>query len=466
MVSKFLINTRVIDRYWSHLVPSFVFGLFIIGSLISGPTWIVDQDPDYAYLFNGLNYTLSRTQLVHIHHPGTPLQIVIGLLIGGISLVLGPTESIAQSVVVHAEWYLAIINFSFVCCWYWLSVSMAQSVAARTSRSAAMLLQLLPLSSWVMLRNLLEVTPELMLMCIFTALTWMLTSIDPTSAVIISTSHGHRTRSWSLPAIELVTSIIGSLMLATKVTTAPLLFLPWLFTSNWKQKLRLPIWVGLGFIGWTWPIRMYYWEVWDWVQANLTHAEGHGTGRVGYPDLLIAFAHIKVMLSSHPALILMGLLAGLIALGWTIHFFTHQNWHWPRKLGQLFWASTLIQLASVITFARFPEPQYIVPCLSLIPIQLFALHQLELTKSKWQAGKKKLVFASATIMVIGSLFQFGQLNIKYWHQRQAKLTECADQLANHENGLEICRGRYNALNFGNWWSGSKRTKEIEDLAKR
>lgn len=67
----------------------FVFSLgpiiFCVIYLIASPNpiryYIKTVDPEYAYLFSGLNFSQLHFKIAHIDHPGTPLQLLICVII-------------------------------------------------------------------------------------------------------------------------------------------------------------------------------------------------------------------------------------------------------------------------------------------------------------------------------------------------------------------------------------------------
>src|SRR3954471_3207030 len=72
-----------------------------------------DYDPAYIYLFNGLGIVEGYVPR-HVDHPGTPLQVLIGLVVFAAHAVMrltGATGSdIGASVVATPETYLAVVS--------------------------------------------------------------------------------------------------------------------------------------------------------------------------------------------------------------------------------------------------------------------------------------------------------------------------------------------------------------------
>ena len=264
-------------------------GLFFIAALaarkIRGAYWLTSYDPDYPYLLNALNILLGNTP-GHTDHPGTPLQIWGGLVVGltylGQSLrtpEIGLTEFVLQ----HSEELLININISIVLL-ISLSLFLVGWVAFQLCGSIflCVVLQLSPLILNTPIAESTRVTPEPLLFAIAQAL------------VIILLIYLFRPNVLKSLYLDLGLSIILGIGTATKVTFIPatlfLLLLPTL-----KRKLRAGIITILAFVAATIPILPRYKRVWDWLFSVATHTSNYGTGSRGFIDLSqvsTAFNHL------------------------------------------------------------------------------------------------------------------------------------------------------------------------------
>ena len=97
-------------------VATFAFGWAIFEEMrpIFIGVGLYDYDPAYAYLFNGLNI-LKFTTPGHVDHPGTPLQVLSGLIIlakWSTMHLFGFTNlGLTQSVLNSPEDYIAPVCF-------------------------------------------------------------------------------------------------------------------------------------------------------------------------------------------------------------------------------------------------------------------------------------------------------------------------------------------------------------------
>ncbi|HAS39381.1 MAG TPA: hypothetical protein DCS93_02840 [Microscillaceae bacterium] len=72
-----------------------------------------NQDPGYMYLLNGLNLVKGKPP-GHVDNPGTTLQEVAALSIGGTYLLAGQSENVQKDVLSHPEKYLQVINYVLI----------------------------------------------------------------------------------------------------------------------------------------------------------------------------------------------------------------------------------------------------------------------------------------------------------------------------------------------------------------
>ena len=96
---------------WIYIVPGIViiWSLFILK--LYGPFYLTRIDPDYIYLLNGLNCAqLDFIRIGHVDHPGTPFQILTGLLIR-ITYWIAGQGPIVDDVISRPEFYLSFLSF-------------------------------------------------------------------------------------------------------------------------------------------------------------------------------------------------------------------------------------------------------------------------------------------------------------------------------------------------------------------
>ncbi|MDD4645726.1 MAG: hypothetical protein PHY99_07035, partial [Bacteroidales bacterium] len=99
------INKR--NKYILILIPI----LYVVWSLqlnhLGGPFFMNRSDPEYPFLLNGLNCSLFQFHNIgHTDHPGTPMQMLTGLIIRITHILVGQ-DTVVQDVLSRPELYLA-----------------------------------------------------------------------------------------------------------------------------------------------------------------------------------------------------------------------------------------------------------------------------------------------------------------------------------------------------------------------
>ena len=102
-------NAKILAWGITAVFPLILFFTGIYFKIIQGD---FPNDPDYAYLLNGINI-LRWHAPTQIDHPGTPVQLIAGLVSGFVWLIRTPFNgwiSPADDVVLHPELYLLVIR--------------------------------------------------------------------------------------------------------------------------------------------------------------------------------------------------------------------------------------------------------------------------------------------------------------------------------------------------------------------
>jgi len=121
-------------------------------------------DPEYAYLYNGLNIARLNFHLGHIDHPGTPVQMTVAFTIRVVHLFSGQ-GLLSDDVMKNPEKYLLASNLVLI-----ILITVALFVLGyfveRITKNLALsfLIQLSPFSSYIVMVALGRVTPEPMLL--------------------------------------------------------------------------------------------------------------------------------------------------------------------------------------------------------------------------------------------------------------------------------------------------------------
>ena len=377
--------------------------LFIITSLIirqqHGPYWLGNNsDPEYAYLLNFLNITQLKTP-GHTDHPGTPLQVLGGIIIQITYFIQSLTHSvrsnIVEEVLKNPEFYLLTVN-TVLLILTTASLFLLGLTAFFLCQNLALslLLQLAPFL-WTPLIQSIRVSPEPLLFCltqlfVILLLFYLYSDIDRS------------------PRLALAIGIIFGLGVATKVTFLPLgLFI--FLLPGWRQKGLAFLTAIITFFLATLPIVSQYRRVFEWLTSIATHTKRYGQGNSGLVDL-----------SSLPSTFfdLFGqdrLFFYLIALS-ALNFFIITFWFlWYRlkksdlqnppnlltikKSYRLFVCILLIILVQLLLTLKHPAIHYLLPSMGLC--SLLILVQINLVEKNLTPVLKQMIVKNIGFFVLG-----------------------------------------------------------------
>lgn len=313
-----------------------------------------DADPDYAYLLNGLNI-LHFQSPGHADHPGTPLQILGGAVVGVIWLVRWIAQGqvpLDDDVLRHPETYLTCINAVLA-----LLTAAALAFFGRQLRlwtgsfAAAIVGQITLLLSLPVLISLPRVAPEPLLI-----------SLTIFLAGLLAPAISQPSFPWQRLRYPLLIGATLGACIATKVTAAPLILTVALLRGVRMQVAALMA-AALISIVLTLPVAASYGPLLRWVLALATHSGNYGEGSVGLPSLSEFFGHLKLLFESFPdAFVGVAICAAMLL--W------HQNNANPdcRPRVRFFVVCALLISIQLITVAKHYALRYAVPVVAIIAL--------------------------------------------------------------------------------------------------
>ncbi|MFA4851740.1 MAG: hypothetical protein WC599_04400, partial [Bacteroidales bacterium] len=124
-------------------------------------------DPEYCYLFNGLNISQFTLKVWHVDHPGTPIQILAALVIRIVHLFRG-NGPLLNDVMRNSALYTNAINITMFSI-NSIALFFLGRVANKFSKSIiqSIFLQLIPFASFVVLTLVFRINPENMVILSF-----------------------------------------------------------------------------------------------------------------------------------------------------------------------------------------------------------------------------------------------------------------------------------------------------------
>ena len=445
-----------LKKAWPLLmIPALALILYVIFSQARGPFYLpFNYDPDYAYLFNGLNLA-SGIGPEHIDHPGTPLQLFTAAAIRLVNIG-SSNHAMILTVLSHSESYLRGLNLA-VMIGFLISLLLSGFFVWRKSGSmiAALFLQATPFLLAQDFYETVRFRPEALLLIMILAL----------AAVLYIQVLRDEPENWI--AIGLL-SFLAATMLVTKINSAPFVLLPLFSLRNWKTRagyvVLLCLFAGL----WLLPLIPHYHRFVTWVLGLVTHKERYGTGDPGWFPHNFA-SRLTFIIGQRPIFLLTVLLSvATVARGWI--FLRGKMLPQEARLTRLLAGLVFADILEYVMVGKFEQARYLVPAMTFCGLNwviLFALAQ------HWKKEPIKS-FASRAIGIGACIFVVS-VSASVLRHRYEQMIESRDthtemmQVVEREYGDKIlvyyygCSSLYHALWFGNAYTGRRYGHFITDL---
>ena len=382
-------------RKW---ISSGVFLLLPVVFLIIGLNFNrtrYSNDPEYAYLMNGLN--IARGKFVgHAENPGTTVQI-IGAAVIRAKYLFSPTEgkSLQQHVLLHPDEYIESIH-RFLVVLNALFLLLPGLAALYYTRHIwpGLLLQLgVFLSANLLEHAWTKVSPEPVLVMATAAMA---------IALLAYYSAGNKAgRPW--PAIFAVITAFG---LVTKATFLPVLIIPLLLLQNRKERFTYLKWLLLASIVLTIPALPEYLHLAKWFLLLFIHTGTYGQGGVGILDPGHYFHDLIRIAEVNPALVFSSLF--ILVISSLLKFLPAFKARYSAiPAVQYAFAVSLAQLAAILMVAKhYHGNHYLVPVQGLTAVSWIFI----LLAMKEIAVKSKVIHYVLQYLLIAAFLGLALLN--------------------------------------------------------
>jgi hypothetical protein len=338
--------------------------LLILGRIFVHMTGAFADDPEYAYLLNGLEVlTFYPPSLVA--HPGTNLIMLMAVVNFFTWLVTWPFHGagLYTDVLSRSQFYLSVHNAVLMvivagaALWFGMQVrrisgSMAAALAGQTSL----------LMSYPVMIGLNRVAPEPLLV----ASTLVL------AGILYPFACGEEKNAQRIAAAA---GVAVGFSIAAKINALPLVF-ALLLLPNWYLVRRAFLFTVASSIFFTLPVAHHYPQMFRWFTGMATHSEAYAAGARGLPAASVLLDNIMLLLSQAPAMFVAGALYAILAL------------LGPRPLRRMLLVSTLVLVVQILIVVKQPTARYLIPAATFSALANAALvaHLISRGSRKGLAG--------------------------------------------------------------------------------
>jgi len=391
-----------------------------------GKLFMNTVDPEYFYLYNGMQMSRGKLSVQYTAHPGTPLQAVVAVACAMVGVF--QSDNVLKDMVNDPEKYIHAANHLMV-----LLIAVALFFLGwhvrRISGSwfAGVLLQLTVPGSASLLCLTGRVNAEAML---------VLPVLLLCSAVFHHIYADRDAEEASGKTIALFGVILG-FGGAVKVSFFPLIVVPWVLLGGpLRQKAKLLGYTLLSFAVFAYPVVLNNGKFWSWLAGVLSHTGKYGTGPRGFIDLAAVPARMSTLYHDDTLFFPIAGVSLLAGTWLTIRDRKAAGDPAARRIARALLAVPLaIAICMVLVLKHF-ELYYFVPffAFKLVMIALFFLLILNHGQSGWSptlraAAAVLLAFSVAAITFdqVRKVRAYNQHHVERKAMQQQEYTEVMAQ---------------------------------------
>lgn len=285
-------NKIVIKHSFLQLIVLFILPLILIlsGFYLKSTqcyNYLYCVDPEYCYLFNGLNFSHLK-HAFYIDHPGTPLQMFSALVIRIVHIVHNSNVPLDIDVFQNAELFIKIISTSlFTLAGVVLLILGLLVLSLTNNLSSAFFLQLTPFSSYTIISLMERILPEhfmipLVLVLILTVIYFLNKNIDKSN----------------IYKYVFLFSVMVGFGTAVKITFFPLFFIPLLLVPGLFNKLKYSFLAVIFFAIFAYPVFYRWVDFRNWIKILFMHSGQYGSGPANIIDKYTFLKNINTVIST------------------------------------------------------------------------------------------------------------------------------------------------------------------------
>ncbi len=378
--------------YLLLLFPALFFFSGIYFRLILGDPSLRSVDPEFVYFMTGLNISEGYFKVIHIDHPGTPLQYIVAIVFRITYFLRGNSTEYIEDVFQHPDLYLSMVNVT-ISIIITISLFMAGRYVFRKTGSIlyGILIQTVPFISVILYEIIGRITPEILIPIPIIAIT----------AFLIGQITDKKEEFNTAEMISL--SFLLGFGLAIKLTLIPLWIIPLFVITTWRGKLMTLVFSVIFFLVIALPVTLQIDKFWHWTMDLFLHSGQYGSGEENIVDFAKLKENLGMIFNLQKHFSYLTILMILIL---PISFLKYRKQRNPIFLKKIVLSAAivLVVLIQAIISGKHYAPRYFMPALLFGPLLIFLF--IEIVKEFYSA--KLLNYGLMLILVVFIIWDFRQ----------------------------------------------------------
>jgi hypothetical protein len=423
-----------------------ILPVIILVNLYEKRMTVYDFDPNYIYLFNGVNLATKYGDLGHYDNPGTPVIVLSAAIMKVTHFIRNTQDDFPIDVLKNPQYYVKVIAWTFaVINVLLLFISGLLMMKITGEISFSVIFQTLPyLSKTPLFWSFQLVSPEPLLfgttIILVLVFLWRYYFNKSPGTLRLGFANGYE-----LDVSVLWFGLITGFGVATKLNFFPLIFLPFLFINGLKNKGIYLLTSFASFIFFTLPIASYYRMLSNWILSLILHSGNYGTGSTNVVDFHKVYENFVLFIKDQPVLFSIITISIVFVLKQIIQRRSDNDM-------KIFTGLLLIQIVYLAMALKHYEEHYLIPIIPTFSINLFLIIKL-LKLSKMMRFAIIVPFV-VFIVWLNHIFPFHTAPDYYY-------------LTSDEKSIEIysynCNSPMYGLKYGNDYSKSLNTPYLEKI---
>jgi len=379
----------IFSRHYKILFIAIPALYFLVGAYfryILGDLSIRSLDPDYVYFITGLEISNGHFNVTHIDHPGTPLQLLMGLVFRITFLFRSGSNGFLEDVFANPDLYMAVSNMAITAITTALLFYAGLQTYKKTkSLSYGILIQCTPFLPVIWFDIIGRIYPELMLPIPILFLELVLIEI-----LFSDNEIGTSSNVWLLSAIS-------ALGLSIKLTFIPIWFIPIILLKSWKTRLRFLLITTVLFLVFAIPVVFQINKFTGWIKAIFVHSGQYGGGDSNFVNWAEFVSGLKFLWIYETWFLTTTLIALLISAV----YFSLKGKAADKKLLLITGAVLAAIVLQTIMVCKHFGHRYYVPVLLLSPLLIILIAE---TAKRMMPNKFQFVLKAGLAVYIVAFF--------------------------------------------------------------